>query len=109
MTQAEEEWGPWTEHDGKGFPVPVGTMVRRSLDVEIDYLRGEYIKPTSEITGPLEAGEIDSWLWVLPRVRRMGRVAKVVRYQVRQYRAMSMLKRVAALPEKVSAPEGVDA
>ena len=24
---SDAEWGPWIEHDGKGCPVPVGTMI----------------------------------------------------------------------------------
>lgn len=96
--ERDDEFGPWIEHDGHGFPVPIGTMVRRQFDKDVDMLSGERVAPTREFCGPLMVQELDSWLWVLPRKHPEGNVAHVVRYQVYRSDAVKSLLRLADVP-----------
>lgn len=92
MKDDDDEWGPWIEHDGRGFPVPVGTLVHRVFDAPITLIKGDAVQPVGEIIEPLEAGELESWLWVLPRNHPVGEIARVVRYRTRQSRGMKLLR-----------------
>lgn len=109
MTQQDDQWGPWIEHDGKGFPAPVGTMVWRVFDEPVSRLRGVNITPTQEIIEPLEARELESWLWAMPRGFYVEIIARVVKYRIRQYRSLELLKRIAEQPQPVPKGREVDA
>lgn len=99
-----DEWGPWIEHDGRGFPIPLGTLVHRVFDAPIDLILGSEITPTNEIIEPLRASELQSWLWVLPRYHPVGMVARVVRYRIRKPRGVAVLESLLSdLPEQVDA------
>lgn len=93
-------WSDWIEHDGHGFPVPVGTLVRRWFEEPVELVKGEQVAPFREFCGPLRADELDSWLWVLPRDYPDGMIAHVVRYQVCRFEAMDRLTRLADIPAR---------
>ena len=100
------EWGPWIEHDGKGCPVPVGTVVLVRLRCGELYQGvagcsgyGDFAKPHGHENDPILS------LWVHGEY---SRPVDVVRYRVRKPRALSMLQRlVADLP--ADRPVTVDA
>lgn len=98
------DWGPWIDHDGRGFPVPIGTVVHRVFDAPVDHIDGNRVQSVGEIIDPLKVGELDSWLWVLARRHPYGQIARVVRYRVRQSRGMEVLKGLLqSAPEEVCA------
>lgn len=104
----DAEWTDWIEHDGKGFPVAIGTLVHRKFDEKIDLYEGEPCTPTDEIIERLSESELDAWLWVLPRWHPIGEVARVIRYRIRKPRALrDLIKLVETLPAPVQIPEGV--
>lgn len=101
MSVSSENWGPWIDHDGKGFPVPIGTLVHMAFDAPIDRIKGEEVLPRSELICTLEAEALESWLWALPRYHPIGQIARVIRYRVHQPRALQQLRRIAAEPQPI--------
>lgn len=79
-----ERWSDWIEHDGHGFPVPTGTLVHRQFDHPVDLVNGDPVDPVSGYIAPLEAKELECWLWVMPRYHKIGMIPRVIRYRVRR-------------------------
>jgi hypothetical protein len=87
-----EEWGPWIEHDGKGFPLARGQvahLIYRSGDEEIT------------IVGLFRGGEPDvvgsSWHWG-------AGWDEIIRYRIRKPRGLTILEGLLEnLPEEVGA------
>lgn len=83
-----EEWGPWIDHDGKGCPIPRGTMFQAETE-DRGVLAAEICK----------GGR--SWNWAF-----RNQFDPVIRYRVRKPRGMTVLEE--ALRE-IETPEGVNA
>ena len=69
-----DEWGPWIEHDGMGFPVRRGEIVqvvRRSGDVQV-IVAGTFVEGPPEIVG-------SSWHF---GTRDVGQ--EIIRYRIRK-------------------------
>lgn len=99
------EWGPWTEHDGAGWPAPTGTVAHRvyASGREIVLPIGAAFLQNSAdhaYNGPRYA---TAWDWSV-----RGRQIPVLRYRLRRPPALRLLVDLAeTLPEPVR--EGVDA
>jgi len=102
-----EDWGPWIEHDGRGFPRSLsGVWLRvEAMDVMGQIMQQE---------GCVYAGQEDhvvlgAWDWSnfgLPAPGQDWRFSKILRYQVRKPRVMTLLGAMAHNPHEV---ETVDA
>ena len=95
MPGAERLWGPWQRHDGRGMPVPEGTVV------EAEALP-PHRPPKHGITRRVGIAGVDlvrSWHWTPEnRVRGCdcGWVLPIDRYRIRRAPGMAMLDRVLA-------------
>lgn len=91
-----EEWGPWTEHDGKGCPLADGVVVHL---VEAD---GYELIGMIERT-PNMPWEVETWDW--EACEAFGHLDhRVIRYRVRKPRGLTILESlIADLPEEVDA------
>lgn len=92
----EGEWGPWIDHDGKGCPLPVGTVVEGRFEWKV----GHFVHEIYVLTD-----KTPSWDW-----RNWGRpygdgrlVMALRRYRVRKPRALLDL---IDLVENLPAPAG---
>jgi len=94
-----DEWGPWIEHDGKGCPLPVGTLVHRVFAKGIGY--GGVVPPGStEHISRVHPGEFGSWDHSIGHVQ-------VIRYRLHRPTALrEMIDRAESLP--VVAPKRVE-
>lgn len=112
-----EEWGPWIEHDGGGFPV----------DLAWRYIQATFLLACEDEWGGHEGSErhqefivndeaMTNPMWhhenfgqgfhytTGPFAGRMFFSAKVMRYRVRKPRALVQLRKLAEeLPERVDA------
>lgn len=99
-----EEWGPWIEHDGKGQPVPTGTVGEAEL-------RCGRVAPFCAGLGSTRAGPYSppknyhgtsAWHWGgKPRVY-VG--DEVIRYRIRKPRGLTILEGLLEnMPEEVDA------
>lgn len=90
-----DEWGPWIEHDGRGCPVPTGTVVQgvgRDGSVEVWAAGMVAIHPN---------GLRDGWSW---RGSHFEHPLDVMRYRIRKPRGLLILESLLAdLPEQVDA------
>jgi hypothetical protein len=75
---ADDEFGPWIEHDGKGCPVPDGTVVR-----VVDFCNARGVRPPS--VGVARNGP--SWDW-----RNHPGFTMVLRYQIKKPRGLTILE-----------------
>lgn len=101
---SEEEWGPWIEHDGKGYPCKLGFVYH------IVYADGSEVTACNRGQSAAEEGLFtekpydgptwaSSWLWYEP-----GGLIPVQRYRIRKPSALQELKDlVEDLPEEVDA------
>lgn len=88
-----DEWGPWIEHDGRGCPVPDGTVV----EVMVEGNPGDFFGPV-EFAATKEGL---SWYWTWWMVIVDGEwVARIVRYRLRRPNALRRLIDIAADPER---------
>lgn len=93
-----EEWGPWIEHDGRGCPLPSGTVVQ----VVFEEAPGDYTRP---LVGVVQANGGYSWdwrLWGKLAPDGTGIVSRIIRYRVRKPRALAQLRDMV---ESLPAPE----
>ncbi len=99
--QGGEGWGPWVIHDGKGCPVPVGTIV----EVVFEDRFGFAMRGVSTVSGDPHS----SWDW-----RYYPELKRIIRYREKKPRGLEMLREqlreldVPAAPTKaprVKAPE----
>lgn len=95
-----EDWGTWIEHDGKGCPVVGLLVIAQTADGETERL----VAGSECVARGLDPNDWRSaWVWLhsagpLP--------SEIIRYRVRQPRAMRDLRRLAEAPR---APEAVPA
>lgn len=93
----EQDWGPWTEHDGKGCPLRPWEYAQAEC---ADGYVGCGCWPYGGDTPP--PGTCSYWLWSsLPSYWWHKRV---IRYRVRKPRGLVILENMLA-----DLPEGVDA
>ena len=86
-----DEWGPVIRHDGKGCPVPVGTVVRVRLETD----PGCFVEVIDTVE---RAGSAWFWKnWLLPFADG-SLCGRVVSYQMKRPRALRMLCEIAADP-----------
>lgn len=77
------EWGPWIDHDGKGCPVPVGTLV---------HVRGNMGNEDVAVVTDHSFSADSQWI-------RRPMIEWVRRYRIRRPRALiEMIKRIENLP-----------
>ncbi|MCA0204313.1 MAG: hypothetical protein LCH92_08225 [Proteobacteria bacterium] len=97
-----DEWGPWVKHDGKGLPVPVGTVVMVE-DVHSDGSREIFV-----VTAGLGGGFSWDWQWSVKLVPGFNKYAtRIIRYRIRRPKALrEMIDRAESLP--VVAPKRVE-
>lgn len=73
------KWGPWIDHDGKGCPVPKGTVC------QVVWVDGDYI--IEPIKGSF------AWWWAsLDRDGWSNGFIPITRYRIRKPRGMKMLE-----------------
>ena len=95
----EPEWGPWIEHDGKGCPVPDGTLVNAVWDDEDEsyFVQGENkwfeTKQGGKCNGYGNSG------WIIEETNTPYD-AMIIRYRIRKPRAMKLLQSIAENPPK---------
>jgi len=77
------EYGPWIDHDGRGRPVPVGTVV----EVEAENITGLVTVITS--VAMADAGSAWDWSSVC-----LDQPWRATRYRVRKPRGMTVLDRI---------------
>ena len=74
-----EFWGPWVLHDGKGCPVPVGTIV----EVVSEDRFGFAMRSISTVSG----GSYSSWNWEhYPKLKR------IIRYREKKPKGLQILE-----------------
>lgn len=105
MTEGDE-WGPWIEHDGKGCPVPVGTIGQATL-------RCARIAPFCAGMGSTRGGPYkpatfkgsSAWEWGGKPQKYVGE--EVISYRIRKPRGLVILDQIIAdlpaLPDLVPA------
>ena len=91
----DECWGPWIEHDGKGEPVPDGTVV------QVAYASGNTPVAQSAAGPWWRGGGYRSWKGV------RANYAPIIRYRIRKPRALieliEMVENLPAPTERVDA------
>lgn len=76
---ADEEWGPWVVHDGKGCPLRPGTIV----EVVYEDGFGFAMREVASVTG----GSYSSWNW-----QHYPELKKIIRYRERKPKGLRMLE-----------------
>lgn len=94
MTERNEEWGPWIDHDGKGCPCK-GMFVKAEA---IANRLGD-----TKIHGPFCAIGRESWTWATTGLPS-NKVQRIIRYRIRRPRALQQLREmIRNLPVEVDA------
>lgn len=95
----DDQFGPWIEHDGRGCPVPAGTVVRvqwNDGDFYVDTVTSDLISPPTGMTS--------CWHWASWHPLKFIEYAYVARYSVKKPRGLTILENlIADLPETVDA------
>lgn len=91
----EEHWSDWIEHDGKGCPYPVGTVIH------VYYLKTSRITPTGEevFTLGLKGGGKSWWYKSLDRKDWSdnpdipgNKYIPIIRYRVKKPKGLTILE-----------------
>jgi len=91
----EEEWGPWIDHDGKGYPECVIGRVCQAT--EVCRSRGVFTDVEFICLGQWPDG--GSWNW-----NNYPETTKVIRYRIRKPKGMKILEQLLDnLPQEVDA------
>jgi hypothetical protein len=94
MADDAEQWGPWTDHDGKGCPCP-----------------GKWVRVVGKCYPViLEGIAVDGggWHWTTPDPAGATKVGAgfiydpIIRYQIRKPRALLQLMEIAANPPAIA-------
>lgn len=105
MSDESAEWTDWIEHDGKGLPVPKGTVVLAIFEND----PGEFVGPIVGIAGSARGYAWDWSWWRCVPPEGGGRVSRITRYRIRKPRALrDLIALVENLPAPVRLPEGVE-
>lgn len=86
-----EEWGPWIEHDGKGYPTEV--IGRVCQVTQVCPSRGFFTDAEFVCLGHWQDG--GSWNW-----GNYPETTKIIRYRIRKPRAMKLLQSIVENPSK---------
>ncbi|MCF7700533.1 hypothetical protein [Loktanella sp. M215] len=86
-----EEFGPIIMHDGKGCPIPLGTVIR----VTVEMWPEDYQTVVEVVRVAGAAWTWSNWLAAFPNGDLCGRV---VAYAVKRPDAMAQLRAIAAEP-----------
>lgn len=86
-----DEWGPWIEHDGRGCPLPAGTIVEVVCEDRFGYRRHE--------VGRTDGETYSSWDWSF-----FPELQKIVRYRSKKPRGLQILR---AVLDTLEAPKPV--
>ncbi|WP_243612946.1 hypothetical protein [Shimia aestuarii] len=100
MVARDEEWGPWIEHDGRGIPVPVGTVVNVLGSHGSDIM--DIIRDTN---ADIPSGATTAWHWSFWPAIYLRKYEHVTRYRIRKPRGMQILE---GLLEQIDAPKPVE-
>lgn len=92
----EADWGPWVDHDGRGCPLPVGTVIEGVFERR----PGRYVIAVGTV-GPHDMGLSWDWSWWMQRAPDGFLVSRLIRYRVRRPKA---LRDLIALVETLPAP-----
>lgn len=94
-----EEWGPWIEHDGKGYPPDVIGQVCQAVDV--CRVRGVFFDG-EEFVCYGQHPDGGSWNW-----ENFPEITMILRYRIRKPRALiqliDMVENLPAPTERVDA------
>lgn len=85
MAAHQEEWGPWISHDGKGCPVPIGTMARLEWAdgwQEVGEVEGSGAWTWGDLRDPKTWSRGSDGLPILP----------IIRYQIKKPLGLQMLE-----------------
>ncbi|WP_425074895.1 hypothetical protein [Sagittula sp. S175] len=74
-----EHWGPWVIHDGKGCPLPSGTIVEVVSEDGFGFASREI--------ACVSGGEYSSWNW-----RHYPELKRIIRFRVKKPRGLEMLE-----------------
>lgn len=77
----QEEWGPWIRHDGRGCPVPTGTIVEVVCEDRFGYQKNEIARAMG--------GSYSSWDW-----SHFPELKKIVRYREKKPKGLQILTEV---------------
>ncbi|MBU2360405.1 MAG: hypothetical protein KKB02_16000 [Alphaproteobacteria bacterium] len=86
-----EEFGPTILHDGKGCPVPLGTVIR----VTVEIWPGDFQTVVEVVRVAGAAWDWSNWLAAFPNGDLCGRV---VAYAIKRPDALAQLRALAADP-----------
>lgn len=87
----EQEWGPWIDHDGKGYPPEV--IGRVCQVTQVCQSRGFFTDAEFVCLGRWPDG--GSWNW-----GNYPETTKIIRYRIRKHRAMKLLQSIVENPPK---------
>ena len=81
---SDEQWGPWIDHDGSNYPVPVGTVVQA--------VRGNKSSVVCVVRhlNPYH----NAWLWESLSDHTLDQ--RVVKYRIRKPKGLTMLENILA-------------
>lgn len=74
-----EDWGPWVIHNGKGCPLPSGTIVEVVSEDGFGFARREI----AAVTG----GSYSSWNW-----KHYPELKRIIRFRARKPKGLVMLE-----------------
>jgi hypothetical protein len=75
----QDAWEPWVQHDGRGCPVPPGTLVEVVCEDRFGYRRTEM--------GRTDGSSYSSWDWSF-----FPELQKIVRYRRKRPLGMQILR-----------------
>lgn len=93
-----DDFGPEIAHDGKGCPLPVGTVVRVKLECD----PGDFITVVDVVRCAGAAWFWENWLTAFSNGELCGRV---VSYAIKRPDGLTILRAIAADPGAVSPDE----
>lgn len=97
----KEEWGPWIEHDGRGCPVPKGTLGEAELrDRRVVFFMAQCGTTNG---GPGTKSQIAGSAWSWGSSGPDYEECEVVRYRIRKPRGLTILENAMREIERVDA------
>lgn len=112
---SKEEWGPWIDHDGSGYPVPEGTLVELEFLRECGFVasgvrlnqRGKFRVARCKRGGSWVYGSVHNQAtWSLTSVG--SRAMPIIRYRVKKPKGLTILEGlIQNLPEPTNTEERV--
>jgi hypothetical protein len=90
------DWTDWIDHDGRGVPLPVGTLVERRFDVRVDCRRVGGLSGVHYHLGPMRPDEWMHWTGVLSS-------PQVIRYRWKRSVQLRRLAELAEAPRETEA------